>query len=427
MCFFYFLFKIQQKANKKKSNPPKKRSNYNLQNKFVINDINDDFNNEINYNYKTENVDYENEENKISDNEENKISDNDNQNNQFGSPSTLIIKNQNKLNKKNNIISLKEDIKKRYLSKKYNKEMKSTGINMTELSLNSNENAEDLSKSSLTNKKKEKSKFMKENLTISKFQNTKLKEKPILKNIENESIKTILEDNEYDFTDDDLDNLALEDAKNIDKRTFCYFYWNQIKDKEDVINMIFNSSNLESYQIRVIIFLFGMSLYFFINALFFIESYIANIFLRKGKYSFMEVLENEFKRCLYSQIISFIVDMFENCMNNPTKRLEICLKKEKDPIIYLKKSSLILKSMRKLHFIFLIFNFCLMFLFWYFLSAFCVVKYNSRFNWLVGGLITFFITNCFPFLTCLLITSLRFLGMKIKCCGFFYRLSQWLM
>ena len=192
---------------------------------------------------------------------------------------------------------------------------------MTELSLNSNENAEDLSKRSLTNKKKEKSKFMKENLTISKFQNTKLKEKPILKNIENESIKTILEDNEYDFTDDDLDNLALEDAKNIDKRTFCYFYWNQIKDKEDVINMIFNSSNLESYQIRVIIFLFGMSLYFFINALFFIESYIANIFLRKGKYSFMEVLENEFKRCLYSQIITFIIDMFENCMNNPTKRL----------------------------------------------------------------------------------------------------------
>ena len=191
--------------------------------------------------------------------------------------------------------------------------------------------------------------------------------------------------------------------------------------------MIFNSSNLESYQIRVIIFLFGMSLYFFVNALFFIESYIANIILGKEKYSFMQILENEFKRCLYSQIITFIVDMFENCMKNPTKRLEICLKNEKDPIIYLKKSSLILKSMKKLHFMFLIFNFCLMFIFWYFLSAFSVVKYNSRINWIVGGLVTFSITNCFPFLTCLIITAFRFLGMKTNCCGFFYRLSQWLM
>ena len=81
--------------------------------------------------------------------------------------------------------------------------------------------------------------------------------------------------------------------------------------------MIFNSSNLESYQIRVIIFLFGMSLYFFVYALLLLEVILLIFFLE----SLMEVLENEFKRCLYSQIITFIIDMFENCMNNPTKRL----------------------------------------------------------------------------------------------------------
>ena len=269
--FLSILVQLQQHANEKKCNPPKKRSNHYLQSKFVISDItdknniyniNDDNKNENNNIFKTDNFYNENEEN-----EENEMSENDddNKNNQIESPATLIIKKSNlsnKNNKKNKVLTLKEDVKKRYLSKKYKKVINSTANNMTELSLNSSENGDELSKRALNIKKTENSNFSKDKITISKYQETKIKEKASIKNTENEFVNNILEDNEYNFIDDDLDNLALEDAKNIDKRSFCYFYWNQVKDKEDVVYMIFNSSNLESYQIRVIIFFCKCSFFY---------------------------------------------------------------------------------------------------------------------------------------------------------------------
>ena len=63
-----------------------------------------------------------------------------------------------------------------------------------------------------------------------------------------------------------------------------------MKEKEDVINMIFNSNNLESYQIRVIIFLFGMAFYFFVNAFFFIDIYISIVFYVILIFSFLYFL-----------------------------------------------------------------------------------------------------------------------------------------
>ena len=88
---------------------------------------------------------------------------------------------------------------------------------------------------------------------------------------------------------------------------------------------------------------------------------------------------------------------------------------------------MIIRNMKKIHCWFIVYNFISMIIFWYFCWSFSDVKYNSRINWFEGSIITFFITNCIPFLTCLIISLFRFIGLKIKCCGFLYRLSQWFM
>lgn len=62
--------------------------------------------------------------------------------------------------------------------------------------------------------------------------------------------------------------------------------------------------------------------------------------------------------------------------------------------------------------------------FWYYISAFCVVKYNSRINWLVGSIITFLITIIIPFISSFLIPGFRFIGLKVPWLDGFYKLSQ---
>lgn len=65
-----------------------------------------------------------------------------------------------------------------------------------------------------------------------------------------------------------------------------------------------------------------------------------------------------------------------------------------------------------------------MFVFWYYISAFCDVYYNSRINWLEGSIITYLLGNISPFISSILITSFRYIGMRFKYLSFFYLLSQ---
>ena len=67
-----------------------------------------------------------------------------------------------------------------------------------------------------------------------------------------------------------------------------------------------------------------------------------------------------------------------------------------------------------------------MVMFWYYISAFCDVIYNTRINWIEGSTITFTITNLLPFISCFIITIFRYLG-KCPYFGFLYKVSQWLM
>ena len=87
---------------------------------------------------------------------------------------------------------------------------------------------------------------------------------------------------------------------------------------------------------------------------------------------------------------------------------------------------MIIRNMKKIHCWFIVFNFFSMAIFWYFCCAFCDVKYNTRINWLEGSIITFSIINCLPFLFCAITTIFRFIGLKCKYLGFFYRVSQWI-
>ena len=52
---------------------------------------------------------------------------------------------------------------------------------------------------------------------------------------------------------------------------------------------------------------------------------------------------------------------------------------------------------------------------------------GSRVNWLEGSIITFLITELIPVFIALLCTCFRYLGMKWKYGGIFYKFSQFLL
>lgn len=236
-----------------------------------------------------------------------------------------------------------------------------------------------------------------------------------------------VQENEEDLSDEELNELCIEDAKTYDHRSLCEFYFNLLKDNQDIINIFCNVSPLDSFPIRCICFFFGMGFYFFVNALFFIESYLSSSIHGEGNYGFYSIMQNEMNRLVFSTMVTVLVNMFENCLSSSKKRLEILIKKEKNKQIFFYESYKILNGLVIKHRLFFITVLLLDFVFWYYTSAFANIYYNSRINWIEGGLITFLLTNIFSFLYCLLIAVLRFVGLKCNYCKCCYQISQLLL
>ena len=229
------------------------------------------------------------------------------------------------------------------------------------------------------------------------------------------------------FEENELNEMSVEDAIKYDKRNFCIFYWGLLKKHQDIINLFFNINPLQSFHIKIISYIFEVSFYFFITALFFDESYISSEIHSKGKsFKLIILIQNEIGRCIYSSIVGIAGGFLSKNILIYTKRLELLIKTEKNQDKFIRQSNAILNGMKSFHIFFLVINYICIVIFWYYISAFCDVMYNTRINWIEGSTITFTITNLLPFISCFIITIFRYLG-KCPYFGFLYKVSQWLM
>ena len=252
----------------------------------------------------------------------------------------------------------------------------------------------------------------------------------VIKRIKQPDRKIIKEEEkEIQFTEEELNEMPIEDFIQYDKRTFIQFLWSQLIKKQDIINLFFDKHYLMSFHIRCILYLYGVTLYFFVNALFFIESYISTeIHSKKKSFNFIELIVNEIQRCIYSLIVNVIIGVISGAFKENEKRLILLIDTEKYQEIYIKEVLAIIKNLRMQIKFFIVFNVICLFLFWYYVSSFCNVMMGSRRNWLEGSLITYSITEFIPAFICLLCACLRFLGWYIRCGGgFFYKISQLLL
>ena len=230
------------------------------------------------------------------------------------------------------------------------------------------------------------------------------------------------EDDEEEIDDEELNSMELYDALILDKRKFCQFYWQQLQEKQNVINTFFTEHQFESFHIKIIIFFFGIALFFALNAFFYSESYVSERFYAE-KITFIFFLKNQIYRIVYASMCAEIINFLIHFLASSKDKIELLIKKEKSSDNFRIEVVKVLKSMKRNYLIFLIINCLFIIFFWYYLSTFCNVYKNSQWDWFEGSVITFIVIELLPFLFCFLITCLRFLGLKCKMEGA-YKLSQ---
>ena len=220
-----------------------------------------------------------------------------------------------------------------------------------------------------------------------------------------------------DLNEIELNNSPYEYAFIYDNRSFFKYYISLLKSKHILI-FSFYTNDYNSRAIKIILFFFCFALNLTVNALFFDDSNIHQIYDDEGDFNFVYQLPY----IIYSSLIIIVCDA-----------LIRLLALFQDNILKIKKSNI--ENIEKIYGIemtfikikivlfFILLNLFL-FAFWYYLSCFCSVYKNTQFHLIIDTLCSFFTSMIFPFILYLLPGIFRINSLRNKNRKYMYNFSK---
>ena len=272
-----------------------------------------------------------------------------------------------------------------YLEKQ-NSPLNKQKYNKKHFSFNSSKNLE------IIHKKNTKNKISKNKI---KIYSKKIVKKDKVK-IEGNQIKKI------EFNDYELNELNYEKALIYDKRSFTNIYWSSLKKKHLILFSFYPNNDFNSKTIKVCLFFLTVLIFLAINALFFNDSTMHEIYIDKGEYNIVYQLP----QILYSTIISSLINLLIKYLSL-TEKIFINIKNHKSKKI---RKDIICLQIKLI--IFFIISYILLFFIWYYLSCFCGVYKNTQIILLEDTFISFGLSLLYPFGLSLIPVIFRILALK---------------
>ena len=197
------------------------------------------------------------------------------------------------------------------------------------------------------------------------------------------------------YTDTELTNLSYIEALKYDHRTFMQYYVALLKAKHNLI-AICNRTDYNSIIIKLYMYSFSFATCYGLNALFFDDDTMHDIYDKKGQYDFLD----QAPQIIYSFILSYFLDSLFNYLAFSEEDV-INVKHEKvitrlDKI----KAETITGFQIKFVFFFIL-SFIVLIFFWYYVACFCAVYPNTQMHLLKDTLISLGTSLLTPFAICL--------------------------
>ena len=201
------------------------------------------------------------------------------------------------------------------------------------------------------------------------------------------------------FNDTELNELGYRKAFKFDLRNYKQYYLSLLFTKHTIFK-IFNKTDYNSFSIKILLLFFDLSSCFAVNALFFNDNTMHQIYEDEGSFNFIYQLP----QIVYSLLISFFIDNIITFLALSEEDI-IELKKDKN-LDNLEEKGKRIKTTLKIKFIsFFIISIFFILLFWYYTGCFCAVYKNTQFHLIKDTIISLLLSYITP-LGCHLLTSL---------------------
>ena len=163
----------------------------------------------------------------------------------------------------------------------------------------------------------------------------------------------------------------------------------------------------------------SFTIYFAINALFFTESTIHQIYEDQGEYNFGYQIKKIFLAFIIAYILSSIIKYFFVSTRDILKiKYEIDVERASDKVEELKKCIVIKYTS------FFIVDIVFVIFLWYYLSSFCAVYKNSQICLIINTIISFSLSFLYPLIINLFPGIFRIMSLKNKNNKLFFIISK---
>ena len=105
-----------------------------------------------------------------------------------------------------------------------------------------------------------------------------------------------------------VDEMEYDDAIRKDKRKFCEYFIDNLKDKQIICSTFISSDSLKPRSIKIILFVLNILFYFVINALFINDDYISEVYYLEKKDNFFSFIPRSVNRIFYATVINIVID-----------------------------------------------------------------------------------------------------------------------
>ena len=208
------------------------------------------------------------------------------------------------------------------------------------------------------------------------------------------------------FNDTELNELGYRKAIKYDPRNFYQYYLSLLFTKHNLFK-IFNTNDYNAYSIKVLLLFFNFSSCYAVNALFFNDNTMHQIYEDEGDFNFIYQLP----QIAYSTLISYFIDSLTSFLALSEDNI-IELKKDKN-LVYINEKGRNVKNILKVKFLFFfIVNLILILVLGYYLCCFCAVYKNTQFHVIKDTLISFGIGFIIPLGTNMLTDLIRIYSLR---------------
>ena len=218
-----------------------------------------------------------------------------------------------------------------------------------------------------------------------------------------------------EYLQTDLDELEYDDAVKKDKRKFCEYFYEKIKNNQIILDTFYAYDPLRPRPIKIMLFILEIDLFFLVNGLFFNEEYVSEVFNLKEPDKFFSFVPRSIDRFFYTTLVGVIVGYVVDFFFIEEKKLKKLFLREKDNIIVLKyETTLIIKDIQKRNKWFIVLSFFIIFISLYYIFCFNSIYPHMANEWIKSSIMIFFIMQILSALACFLEAIMRFISFRCK-------------